>query len=251
MPPTSTLLAQISDPHIDGGPWAAERLTRVAHRLRTLSRPVDALLVTGDIADTGAAAEYEEAARILDGLPFPVLWCPGNHDDRGAYRKVLLGEAPAEGPVNRLHRVGGTAILMCDSTVPGEDAGLLDAETSAWIEDSLGSLPPGTPVLLAFHHPPVELHVPLPDSIRLADPDRLAALLARHPEVVAVLTGHAHTAVASVFAGRPLVSAPAVTWAVHLPWASPEPADRDQPPGIAYHLLGDDGRLTTHFRVVP
>jgi hypothetical protein len=25
----------------------------------------------------------------------------------------------------------------------------------------------------------------------------------------------------------------------------------DTPPAIAFHVLGDDGRLTTHFRVVP
>ncbi|MFT9790584.1 metallophosphoesterase [Streptomyces rhizosphaericola] len=243
------LLAQISDLHLDGSDRATRRATRTMEYLRALPRPVDALLVTGDIADHGAEAEYEEAARIL-AAPFPVLPCPGNHDARPAYRKALLGEAPAEGPVNRVHRIAGTAILMCDSTLPGRDEGRLDTETLAWIDTTLTALPDGVPALIAFHQPPVELHHPLPDACRLEEPERLAALLAAHPRVAAVLTGHAHTAAASTFAGRPLIVGPAVTWTLRMPWEGDRPADRDQPPGLAFHVLGEDRRLTTHFRSV-
>lgn len=243
------LLAQISDLHLDGGERATHRATRVMEYLRALPRPVDALLVTGDIADHAAEAEYEEAARIL-AAPFPVLACPGNHDARPAYRKAFLGEAPEEGPVNRVHLIAGAAVLMCDSTIPGRDEGRLDAETLGWIDTTLGALPDGVPALIAFHQPPVELHHPLPDAGRLEEPERLAGLLAAHPPVVAVLTGHAHTAAASTFAGRPLVVGPAVTWTLRMPWEGAEPADRDQPPGVAFHVLGEDRRLTTHFRVV-
>ncbi|MFE6765249.1 metallophosphoesterase [Streptomyces sp. NPDC057689] len=244
-----TLLAQISDLHLDGSTRATRRATRVMDYLRTLPRPVDALLVTGDIADHGTEAEYEEAARIL-AAPFPVLTCPGNHDARPAYRKALLGEAPDDGPVNRVHRIGGTTVLMCDATVPGRDEGRLDAGTLAWIDSTLTELPRDAPALIAFHQPPVELHHPLPDSCMLENPEDLAGLLAAHPQVVAVLTGHAHTAAASAFAGRPLIVGPAVTWTLRMPWEGDRAADLDQPPGLAFHVLSDDHRLTTHYRVV-
>ncbi|MEV5601483.1 metallophosphoesterase [Streptomyces sp. NPDC052299] len=244
-----TLLAQISDLHLDGSTRATGRATRVMDYLRALPHPVDALLVTGDIADHGAEAEYEEAARIL-AAPFPVLTCPGNHDARPAYRKALLGEAPDDGPVNRAHHIAGTAVLMCDATIPGRDEGRLDAETLAWIDATLTALPQDAPALIAFHQPPVELHHPLPDSGMLEQPEELADLLAAHPRVVAVLTGHAHTAAASAFAGRPLIVGPAVTWTLRLPWEGTEFADLDQPPGLAFHVLSDDRRLTTHYRVV-
>ncbi|WP_328891358.1 metallophosphoesterase [Streptomyces sp. NBC_00316] len=243
------LLAHISDLHLDGSERATRRATRVMDHLRALPRPVDALLVTGDIADHGEEAEYEEAARILDS-PFPVLACPGNHDVRQAYGKVLLGESPDGGPVNRVHHISGTAVLMCDSTIPGRDEGRLDARTLAWIDATLTGLPEDRPALIAFHQPPVELHHPLPDSGRLEQPEQLAALLDAHPQVVAVLTGHAHTAAASTFAARPLIVGPAVTWTLRMPWEGDDAADRDQPPGLAFHVLGDDRRLTTHFRVV-
>jgi Icc protein len=243
------LLAQISDLHLDGSERATRRAERVMDHLRALPRPVDALLVTGDIADHGEEAEYEEAAGIL-AAPFPVLTCPGNHDVRPAYRKALLGQTPDHDPINRIHHIAGAAVLMCDSTIPGRAEGRLDDQTLDWIDTQLKALPRNTPALIAFHQPPVELHHPLPDSGMLEQPGRLAALLGTHPQVVAVLTGHAHTAAVSTFAARPLIVGPAVTWTLRMPWEGDRPADRDQPPGLAFHILGDDRRLTTHYRVV-
>ena len=53
------------------------------------------------------------------------------------------------------------------------------------------------------------------------------------------------------FAGRPLVVGPGVTWTLRLPWEGERIADREAPPGLAFHVLDDSGRLTSHFRVVP
>jgi hypothetical protein len=85
---------------------------------------------------------------------------------------------------------------------------------------------------------------------RLEGPGRLAALLERRPEIAGLVTGHAHTPAATVFAGRPLVVGPGVTWTLRLPWEGEQVADRGAPVGLAFHVLDDDGRLTTHFRVV-
>ncbi|BBC32073.1 3',5'-cyclic adenosine monophosphate phosphodiesterase CpdA [Streptomyces graminofaciens] len=249
------VLAHISDLHLDGTERATRRAERVRDLLWGLPGPVDALLVTGDIADHGTEAEYEEAARLLGlrgaGAPFPVLTCPGNHDSRGPYRKALLGVPAAEGPVNSAQVFDDAAVLMCDSSVPGRDEGELDAGTYAWIEETLDELGGELPVLLAFHHPPVALHHPLPDAYRLGRPAALAALLERRPEIAGLITGHAHTPAATTFAGRPLAVGPGVTWTLRLPWEGEQVADREAPPGLAFHVLDDEGRLTSHFRVVP
>ena len=248
------VLAHISDLHLDGSARATERAERVRDRLWQLPGRVDALLVTGDIADHGTEAEYEEAAGIL-GLrggdaPFPVLTCPGNHDSRAPFRKALLGQPATDGPVNSVRAFDGGAVLMCDSSIPDNDDGNLDDETYGWIESTLDALDPDLPALLAFHHPPVALHHPLPDAYQLHRPDRLAALLERRPRIAGLITGHAHTAAATLFAGRPLVVGPGVTWTLRLPWEGEEVADREAPVGLAFHVLDDTGRLTSHFRAV-
>src|SRR4051794_2947705 len=114
------VLAHISDLHLDGTERATRRAERGRDHLWGLPGRVDALLVTGDIADHGSEDEYEEAARLLglrrdDTPPFPVLTCPGNHDSRAPYRKALLDEPPADGPVNSVQVFDDAAVLMCDS----------------------------------------------------------------------------------------------------------------------------------------
>ena len=245
------LFAHISDLHLDGGERAAGLSRRVLDYLNGLARPVDAILVSGDIADHGQVSEYEEAAKILTS-PTPILHCPGNHDRRPAYRAVLLGDYSGEnGPINQFHRVvDGPAFLLCDSTIPGESGGLLVPETLDWIVSTLARLPDDVPAFVVFHHPPVAVHHPYLDAIKLAGEEHLAALLAGYPQVVAVLTGHAHTAAASTFAGRPLLVAPGVVSTLLLPWESDRVVSHDLPPGLAFHVL-TEGRLTTHYRVVP
>ncbi|GAA3394084.1 metallophosphoesterase [Cryptosporangium minutisporangium] len=246
-----TLLAHVSDLHLDGGERATRRAESVFDYLDALRRPVDAILVTGDIADHGAPSEYEEAAKLFAGRDH-LFHCPGNHDRRPAYRAVLLGDhSGSDGPINRLHRLdAGPAFLLCDSTIPGRADGVLTDETLDWIRATLTALPDDVPAFVAFHHPPVTLHQPYIDDIRLASAERLADLLADHPQVVAVLTGHAHTAAASTFAGRPLLVAPGVVSTLLLPWESERVVDHDLPPGLAFHVLDEDQRLTTHYRVV-
>jgi hypothetical protein len=44
--------------------------------------------------------------------------------------------------------------------------------------------------------------------------------------------------------------APGVVSTSVLPWEERDRADLQAPPAVAYHVLGDDGRLTTHYRPV-
>ncbi|WP_433461565.1 phosphodiesterase [Spirillospora sp. CA-128828] len=240
------VFAQLSDTHLDTGDERAERAARVMEHLNGL--PIDAVLVTGDIADHGEPAEYEQARKVLES-PHPVLKCPGNHDVRAPYREVLLDEPPGDGPINRVHRGAGAVFAMCDSTVPGKDHGFLDDETIGWLDRQLAG-DPETPAFICFHHPPVTQGIPYVDGIRQFGEERLAEVIGRHPQVKAVLCGHNHSAAATTFAGRPLLVAPGVVSTLRLPWQGGDIADYDAPPGMAFHLLDDDGRLTTHYRTV-
>lgn len=248
------VIAHLSDVHLDGDARAADRTRAVMEYLDGLPYDLDAVLVSGDIADHGAPAEYEEARKLLRSR-HPIVVCPGNHDDRAAFRQGLLGEASASAaPVDQVLRGDGFVLALCDSSVPGEHQGFLEESTLDWLDGVLGDTPPETPVLVAFHHPPVPLHTPYVDEIRQFGEERLAALVERHPHITAFLCGHAHTAAATTFAGRPLLVAPGVVSTLRLPWEAESGAGPhihlDEPPAVAFHVLGEDGRLTTHYRVV-
>jgi Icc protein len=238
------LLVQVSDLHLDGSGERRERAARAMAYVNGLAG-VAAVLVSGDIADHGRPEEYAEA-RVLLESPHRVLTCPGNHDVREPYQSVLLGRAPTGGAVNEAHEVGGVLIAMCDSSRPGRADGLLDEDTLAWLDGVLAGVPRA---LVCFHHPPAAMHQPMIDEILLTNPDGFAAVLDRHPGVVAVLCGHAHTAVATTFAGRPCLVAPGVVSTLRLPAEHAGVLDYDLPPGVALHVLDGD-RLTTHYRVL-
>ena len=145
--------AQLSDLHLDGGPRALERARRVVGYLRPFADSLDAVLVTGDLADHGLAEEYKEVADVLD-FPCPVMLTPGNHDKRETYREVLSGTAPSPDPINAVHDIGGVRFALCDSSIPGRDDGWLADETLAWLDSVLDD----GPSFVCFHHPPVLLH---------------------------------------------------------------------------------------------
>ncbi|MEU4407625.1 phosphodiesterase [Streptosporangium sp. NPDC023963] len=244
------ILAHVSDVHIDGSPRSIDRTRSVMRHLENLPGPLDAVMVTGDIADNGLIEEYEIARELLT-TRYPTIICPGNHDVRSAFRKALLDvDEDGDGPINQVLRLDGLTVVLCDSSVPGRPEGFLEDETVTWLNGVLAETP-DTPVIVGMHHPPVSLGTPYVDSIRLRNPERLEAVVRRHPQVVAVIAGHAHTAASTTFAGLPLSVAPGVVSTLRLNQEldAPVPVDYDLPPQIAMHVF-DGGRLITHVRPV-
>ena len=255
------LIAHLSDPHLDGTERSRTRLQRVAAYLHGLSTPPDAIVVTGDIIQGDATADYRVIADALDGLA-PVLYCPGNSDQRGPFAATLLPEyASAQAadevehaPVNYHREVGRVTFVMLDASVPGHYHGQLGDVTAAWLADTLAAIPAARPVVIGLHQPPLALGHPIIDSLKLLDPEPLAAALARHPNVVAMLVGHTHAATVTTFAGRPLIVSPGIHSNLHFPWEPSTPGrmpiDEAAPPALASHLLDDDNRVTTYFRTL-
>jgi Icc protein len=234
-----TLIAHVSDTHLDGSARNAERVARVVEHLAGLHRPVDAVLLTGDLADHGLPAEYD-GLRVFEELGVPLLHVPGNHDRRDAFVAAGLG------PLNRAERVGDVLFALVDSSIPGRDDGLVEDAALEWLD---GALAGGEPAFVCFHHPPIDIGHTVADKIRQFGEERLAAVIRRHPNVVALLCGHHHMASASTFAGVPVHVAPAVASRVYLPWERTMDVDFDGPPAILYHSYVD-GRLTTFHRYI-
>jgi 3',5'-cyclic-AMP phosphodiesterase len=244
------LLGHISDLHLGGRENAGQRAEAVLAHLAALNRPLDALVLTGDLSDAGQQSDYQWLSARL-GRFAHVVAVPGNHDDRDTLRRTLPDGAavrdPGAGAVNTVHEVNGLVVLGCDSSVPGEDSGLLSDETLAWADTVLTEVSPAAPAVLAFHHPPILLHDQWLDSMRQFGADRLAGLLSQHTRVRALLCGHVHQAVSARFAGLPLIAAPSVAPGLAMPWEAELAVTT--PPGFVVHALTESGDLTSYLRL--
>jgi Icc protein len=248
------VIAHLSDPHLDGTEEARRRLRRITSYLREFQRPVDVVLVTGDLADHGT--EYEEVAAELAVFgEVPVLVLPGNQDVSGPLRAGLSSyvDSPGDGhPVHQVRDVAEARFVLLDTTVPGEDHGLLSPESLDWLRGVLGE-PVDGPLFIAFHQPPVSLHHPVMDQWLLREPNAFADVLRDRP-ITALLAGHFHNGLATTFAAFPLLLAPGIRSTVPLPF-EPAPAagitDKAAPPGLALHVHADGSPLITKFLHLP
>ena len=150
---------------------------------------------------------------------------------------------------------GGARFVMLDSLIDADDTGRVDpgrlgADQLAWLDARLAEDTRAHRTSVSTTRPP-RSSLELMDPIRLLDGDALAAVVARHPQVVAVLVGHAHTMAATTFAGRPLLIGGGVVSTVTADAEAPSTIWYDAPPSFALHLVGDDGRVTTHWRALP
>jgi len=86
------LLAHVSDLHLDGGERAAARAKRVLAFLDGLACPVDAVLLTGDIADHGTEAEQgNRSGRRIAALLGAVIGQQGEGELLGQPGLVAVG----------------------------------------------------------------------------------------------------------------------------------------------------------------
>ncbi|ATL65554.1 metallophosphoesterase [Nocardia terpenica] len=247
------LLAQLSDTHFDLHARSAERAARAMAYLAELPRTPDAILVTGDIVDSGKIEEYEQArAALVADVPLRVL--PGNHDSRGNLRETLLREPAAETPINQALHLDGLTVALLDSTIPGADGGELTDETYTWLLDLLLETPTDTAVLVAMHHPPVPMYSTVVDPIRLGNPQRLEQIVAADDRILGVLTGHMHSMGSTLFGGRQLVVAPSVSSQIGGQWEVGRPGevpiDYAPDPSLLLHIV-DGRRLTSIVHTVP
>jgi len=247
------LLVQLSDLHL-GAHWqghdpAAAVEAAVASVLRLVPRP-GAVLVSGDLTENAAGAEYERARVLLEPLGAPLHVLPGNHDDRAALRTHF--DLPGEGgePVNYSADLGPLRLVVVDTTLPGDDGGALGEERLGWLDGELTD-EPDAPTVLAMHHPPLATGIKPLERIGLPPADRraLAEVVGRHPQVRRLVGGHMHRAIASELAGRTVLAAPSTYLQARLDGISEELQLTPDPPGFAVHVLVD-GELVSHVQPV-
>jgi 3',5'-cyclic-AMP phosphodiesterase len=248
------VLVQLSDPHL-GADWGfgdpAARLAAAVEGVREVAPQPDAVLLTGDVADHAADAEYEQVRELVAPLAAPLYALPGNHDDRLALRGHFDLPGTAAEPVQYAAEVGPLRLVVLDSTRPGEDPGELDAERLAWLDATLAAAPTA-PTLVALHHPPLLTGIPAFDAIGLAAADRraLGRVVEAHPQVRRIVGGHVHRAITAELGGRSVLAAPSTYVQARLDFGAGEiELSADDPPGFAVHAWLD-GELISHVQPI-
>lgn len=259
------LIVQLTDLHVTApggrslGGWdAIARAEDAARWLSSLDPAPDLVLLTGDNVQKGGAEEYAEVARIFGGLGPRFRVLPGNHDARDAMRECLgpLGWVGLDGPfIQTVDVIDGLAVIALDSLKEGAVGGELCDARLDWLEDRLAEHA-GRSVLVALHHPPFDGGIRELDDLSLIGRDRLAALIARHGRVRAVLCGHLHRAICRGWAGTTGFVAPSGGRQFALSFLDDaEPAWSDDPAGAALHLWRPEpdggGELIGHVVTIP
>ncbi len=252
------LIAQITDLHIgfvpnDPDEANRQRLDAVLDVLIHGPNRPDMLIVSGDITDRGDPASYARVAAMLGRCPFPIYPGPGNHDDRAAFSAVFPDRRGDDGFLHYVVKQGGLRLIMLDTLEPGRHGGGFCDVRAAWLNQQLAD-EPAAPTVIVMHHPPFD-----PGIAWMAEHGdepwviRFQEVVAAHPQVRAIWSGHFHRAVVTSWHGITATICPASAAQLALDLRPIDPTHADgramivnDPPGYALHRW-DGTQLVTLF----
>jgi len=263
------IIAQLSDLHITSGGGLAygtadtlRALESTVTHLNHLRPLPDLVTITGDIADDGEPGSYAAAATALAELDMPFYLVPGNHDNK----HHLVRAFPDHTYLADALEATGDSLCFCldhgplrlmglDTVTRGLHGGGLDDRRLSWLARHLDQAP-GRPTLIFMHHPPFVSGIRHMDREVFVNADRLAGIVAGHPQVQCIACGHIHRSIFTVFAGIPATVCPGVGMQLLLDLSDQGPAEFImEPPALLLHALLTDwngvSRLFTHVSTVP
>jgi 3',5'-cyclic AMP phosphodiesterase CpdA len=253
------LIAQITDVHLGFDPGNADEINRqrldmVLGALCAMEPRPDLLLATGDLVDSKDDEDsYRLLGEITASLPFPTYFALGNHDGRPAFYGAFPDAPSMAGFLQYAIDDHEVRILVLDTLEDGRHGGHLCESRAAWLSDRLDE-EPDRPTIVVLHHPPIETAL----SWMTENPEadwvlRLHEIIAGQDNVVAMLAGHLHRPIATLWAGTTLAVCPPTAPLVALDLSEIDPECPDErpmiiadPPSYALHAWTGHG-LVTHF----
>lgn len=237
------LLAQLSDTHLLANPrsvlWSHNTTRNLAAVLDALPPRVDALVVTGDVAEDGAPAAYDRVLALTERRADTCRFLPGNHDDVAAM-SASFGVAAA---VEVLRLSDQWSMAMLNSKWDGHEAGRLGHDTLRLLSEAVHAA--DSDVVLCLHHPPLS---PCPEAdCVLSDGEALHEAI-EGTRVRVVLSGHVHQAFETISGGVTYLGAPS-TFRQLRHGGDPHYADTQEPPAARLVELHEDGTFASEVVV--
>jgi 3',5'-cyclic AMP phosphodiesterase CpdA len=219
-PAPSHVIAHLSDPHLIGnGGLLAGRIDTEAQLRNALARVegagerVDALVISGDLADSADPAAYELLLTIVrpvvERLACALVLTGGNHDERRPMAQALYG-VDSDDPQDTVTDVRGLRIIAIDSAVPGYHHGGFSDAQYAWLTKELAN-PAEHGTILVIHHAPITYRSPVMQLLDFDDVERLRDVLAGS-DVRAILSGHLHVTSFGTLGAIPVLVAGGVSY---------------------------------------
>lgn len=187
-------LVQITDTHLNGpedghllGMKTLHSMNCVLDIVRSERTAIDAMLVTGDLAQDGSEQAYRHLHNAL--LPFncPVFWFEGNHDHPASMQAVAEGSEH----LNRIIRTQHWQLILLNSQVEGAVYGRLKKDQLDLMEKALKERP-DLHTLISFHHHPIAMGSTWIDHIGVKNGEEFCNIIRHYSNVRCVLWGHVH-----------------------------------------------------------
>ncbi|MGD1857319.1 MAG: phosphodiesterase [Leptolyngbyaceae cyanobacterium] len=240
------LLAQLTDCHLLAQTTASLRGCNSWESFNAVLQDVisyhpDGLLLTGDLAERGEAAAYQNLVKALRPYSIPVYWLPGNHDCLSTLRPILQQLPTAQGLA--CVDLGTWQLILLDSVLPQATFGegyLSDQQLQTLYAAS-------KPTLIALHHHPVPVGIDWVDQMQVQNAQEFLELLNQFANVKCVVFGHIHhefqqqTASGISFYGCPSTG---------LQVTSSETELTEERPGFRLIWLHDGGHYRTEVKRV-
>jgi 3',5'-cyclic AMP phosphodiesterase CpdA len=259
------VIAQFSDTHICApskllfnGVDSNANLVRAVQSILNSTPKVDALLITGDLCQSGTLDEYQNLRVILDPLigRIPVYFCLGNHDERFNFCKVFKDYPGFEQYVDSKSlqysvQLGGYRLVVLDSLLHGSDYGHLHVQELDWLDQTLKRYSSAQPIIVAVHHPMISSGNSLMDQMNLKQTQQLEISLSRAKNLSLIVCGHLHRLVVGQFAGAPVIVCPSTAhaYAVDLTKQNAHIVPPDQP-GYLLHIQNGTGELISTVKAL-
>lgn len=254
------LLAQLSDLHIKAHGRLAYGVVDTVSMLRAcvshlvaLKRLPDAVAITGDLTDGGQPEEYAVLRELLAPLGMPVYVIPGNHDQRDALRAAFADHrylSQSREFIQYAIDDHALRIVAIDTVIPLESGGELCEDRIEWLDGTLAEAP-DRPTVVLMHHPPFTTFLEHMDAYGLRNPEALAPVIERHPQVQAIFCGHVHRPIETRFAGTIASTAPSAAHQIALDLDVDVPSRFVmEPPAYRLHAYSAATGLVSHTAYV-
>ena len=235
-------------------PDAADAARKVISDIASFAPRIDAVMITGDLADGGSAEDYALVKDILSPIKVPIFAVPGNHDARVGFRAAFEDSLPfVPGPkLDYSVNCGDLRIIALDTLIEGQIHGGLDDDQIDWLAEHLAE-PTDLLTLILMHHPAFPSTIPTLDQMALqGGHTKFEKLIADFAGPLRILSGHIHRPYQTLWNGVwcAVSGGPSFQHALSLDPDAPEPSDTEEPFAYFIHRIEEAAAMTVHTRYV-